>query len=90
MASEIRLSWLEYSLELFLHQKLIILNNTFLSEKLSDKKPWSTGLERKNEKKKTREKNILLNLHIADKHHEQSGMSFAVICNYIQACKIKS
>jgi hypothetical protein len=28
---------------LFLHQKLKVFHNIFLSEKLSDKKPWSTG-----------------------------------------------
>ena len=34
---------LSMSISLFLHQKLKIFYNIYLSEKLSDKNPWSTG-----------------------------------------------
>ena len=34
---------LSMSISLFLHQKVKLFYNIFLSEKLSDKKPWSTG-----------------------------------------------
>ena len=34
---------LSMSISLFLHQKVQLFYNIFLSEKLSDKKPWSTG-----------------------------------------------
>ena len=47
---------------------------------------YRSSLERKTEKKTEGKKiKILLNVHIAVKRHEQSGMSFAVICSYKHA-----
>ena len=78
---------LSMSISLFLHQKLNTFYNIFcLKNCLKKPVEYRSSLERKNEKKNEGKKGkILLNVHIAVKRHEQSGMSFAVICSYKHA-----